>query len=124
SPAPRIAARYSPRRTRSHCSPSAWRRTRRSRPRSTSAGRPAFARWTILSSEKTRRSKCEGEQEYAECHRRRPGRAVERGGEALENAEQHGADHPAGKAAEAAKHADREHAADIIASDRRLDQPE
>src|SRR5436305_238411 len=76
----------------------------------------------ILSPEQARRAKSEREEEHAERHRGSPGRPVERGGEALEDAQQHGADHRAGEAAQAAEHADRENATDIFASDRRLDR--
>src|SRR5262249_55818580 len=49
-------------------------------------------------------------------------RSVKRGGEALNDAEQHRADHGSGKAAEPAEYADREDPADIFTSNRWLDR--
>src|SRR5690349_20483345 len=64
----------------------------------------------------------EGNQEDAERHRRRPGRAEESSRQVLDDAERHRRDYHAGEAAQAAEHADREHPADIFAADRRLDR--
>src|SRR3954449_6639552 len=61
-------------------------------------------------------------EQDAERHRRRPGRAEEGRRQALDDAERHRRDHHAGEAAEPAQHADGEDAADIFATDRRLDR--
>src|SRR3954464_3501513 len=64
----------------------------------------------------------QGHEQHAERDRRRPGRAEEGRGQALDNAERHRRDHHAREAAEPAQHADREDAADIFTADRRLDR--
>ena len=64
----------------------------------------------------------ERQQQEAEGDRGRPRRPIERGREALDDAEQHRRDQGAGQAAHAAEHADGEHAADILAPHRRLDR--
>src|SRR5260370_38262383 len=117
-----MAAGCSRRKTVNRCPQGAAERTREPPRQSRSTGRSESARSTILSSEKTRRPKREGKEEDAECHRRRPRRPVEGGGEALDDAEQHRGDHRPGKAAEPAEHANGEDAADIFASDRGLDR--
>src|ERR1700758_1476859 len=93
---------------------------------------PMKARWlrprrpsrssAALTTEDTTGPHREGNEQHAERNCRRPGRAEERRRHVLDDAERHGGDHHAGKAAEPAQHADRENAADIFAADRRLDR--
>src|SRR5262249_4786065 len=73
-------------------------------------------------SEQAARPDRQREQQESERHRRRPRWPVESRGEALDDAEQQRPDQRAGQAAETAKHADREHAADIVGGDRGLDR--
>src|SRR5262249_23870921 len=69
-----------------------------------------------LAPEDTAGAKGEGEQQEAEGDGGRPGGTVEGGGQALDDAQQHGGDERPRKAPHAAQHADREDAADIVAA--------
>src|SRR3954453_19899193 len=75
-----------------------------------------------LSTENAGRPERQREQQETERHRRRPRGPVDRRGEALDHAENHPAHHGAGKVAEPAEHADREHAPEVFAPDRRLNR--
>src|SRR5919205_14561 len=74
----------------------------------------------ILAPQKARRPDGEREQEEAEGHGRRPGRAVEGGREAFGDAEQQRAHERAREAPEAPEDADGEDAPDVVAPDRGL----
>src|SRR5258708_37897196 len=64
----------------------------------------------------------QGHEQHAERDRRRPRRAEEGRGQALDDAEGHRRDYHARETAEPAQHADRKDAADIFAPDRRFDR--
>src|SRR5260370_18117227 len=83
--------------------------------------RPGAAPLTaVLSTKDATGPHRQGDQQDAERDRRCPGRAEERRGQALGDAERHRRDHHAGEAAQPAQHADGEDAADIFTPDRRL----